>query len=43
MLLSGVIRTKNPNFEWHHKYLVHALRDLKCVTVLHTSVKCRVW
>jgi hypothetical protein len=43
VLLSGVIRTENPNFECHRKYLVHALHNLRCVTVLHTSVKCRVW
>jgi hypothetical protein len=43
VLLSGVTRTENPNFECHRKYLVYAMRNLRCVTVLHTSAKCRVW
>jgi hypothetical protein len=43
VLLSGVIRIENPNFECHRKYLVYALRNLRCVTVLYTSAKSREW
>jgi hypothetical protein len=42
-LLSCVTRIENLNFECHRKYLVYALRNLGCMTVLYTSAKCRVW
>jgi hypothetical protein len=37
------LESKNPKFENHRKYLVCALCKLRCMTVLYTSVKCRVW
>jgi hypothetical protein len=42
VLLRCVTQIENPNFECHRKYLVYALRNLRCMTVLYISAKCRV-
>jgi hypothetical protein len=42
VLMSCVAQIENPNFECHCKYLVYALHNLRCMTVLYTSAKCRV-
>jgi hypothetical protein len=38
-----VFEPKNPNFECHLKYLVHAMCKLRCKTVFYTSVTHRGW